>query len=389
MANLFLTPQKIVTGEEALSFSKDIIKTFGNKALIVTDDMMVKLGNVKRLTDSLNEIGISYVVYSDINSEPCDYMIEKGAELYNTSDCDFLIAIGGGSPMDAMKAVAVVTAIGGNINDYMGKIITTELPPMCAIPTTAGTGSEATQFTIINNTTENIKMLLKGPSLMVNLAVIDPIFTITAPSAVTAATGLDALCHAVEAYTSVKSFSMSDTMAISAIKRIFDSKLGLYECYSNGKNTDARANMATAAIEAGMAFNNSSVTIIHGMSRPIGALYHVPHGLSNAMLLDKCLRFAVSGCPEKFCQLAKEIGVYKEGMSIEEGADRFIESVSLLCKKLEIQTPAEFGIDKDDFISKTDKMATDAIASGSPANTRRNPSKDDIIEIYKALFENN
>lgn len=384
MANLFLTPKIVYTGADALDMSKNSIKGLGKKALVVTGKNSVKIGNAKKITDMLESIGIDSVVYSEITGEPCDYMIEEGAKVYKENGCDFLVSIGGGSPMDSMKAIGVVVACGGSINDYMGKVITTPLAPMVAIPTTAGTGSETTQFTIINNTVENIKMLLKGPTLMPDIAVVDPYFTLTAPKKITSATGIDALCHAVESYTSVKAFPMADTMALSAVKRIFNS---LYECYVNGSNVEARADMATAALEAGMSFNNSSVTIIHGMSRPIGALYHVPHGLSNAMLAPKCLEFAMSGCPERFCTLAQTIGVYKEGMTTEEGAKAFIDAVSELCKKLDIQTPAQFGIDKEDFFKNIDKMATDAIDSGSPANTRRNPSKEEIMDIYKSLFD--
>lgn len=383
MANLFATPNLIFTGEGALELSADTITSLGKKALIVTDDMMVKLGNVKKVTDILDNKSINYKIYSEINSEPCDFMIEKGTEIYKNENCDFMIAVGGGSPIDSMKAIGAVVSNGSSINDFMGKKITTPLPPTVAVPTTAGTGSEATTFTIINNTEKNIKMLLSGSALMVNTAIIDPMFTMTAPPAITANTGIDALCHAVEAYTSVKAFPMADTMALSAVKRIFNS---LYECYIHPNNAAARADMATAATEAGMAFNNSSVTIIHGMSRPIGALYHVPHGLSNAMLIDKCLRFAVEGCPDRFCSLAKTIGVYENDMSEKEGANAFINAVSELCKKLNIQTLHEFGVDKEDFLSNIDKMADDAIASGSPANTRRNPSKDDIKEIYKSII---
>lgn len=384
MANLFLTPKIVYTGADALDMSKNSIKGLGKKALVVTGKNSVKIGNAKKVTDMLESIGIDSVVYSEITGEPCDYMIEEGAKVYKENGCDFLVSIGGGSPMDSMKAIGVVVACGGSINDYMGKVITTPLAPMVAIPTTAGTGSETTQFTIINNTVENIKMLLKGPALMPDIAVVDPYFTLTAPQKITSATGIDALCHAVESYTSVKAFPMADTMALSAVKRIFNS---LYECYVNGSNVEARADMATAALEAGMSFNNSSVTIIHGMSRPIGALYHVPHGLSNAMLAPKCLEFAMSGCPERFCTLAQTIGVYKEGMTAEDGAKAFIDAVSELCKKLDIQTPAQFGIDKEDFFKNIDKMATDAIASGSPANTRRNPNKEEIMDIYKSLFD--
>ncbi len=383
MANEYLTPSKIIMGEGALNQSKESLRKLGKKALVVTDDIMIKLGNIDLVQEVLDDAGIEYVVYSEINSEPCDYMIEKGAIIYKEEMCDFLIALGGGSPIDSMKAIGTVVSAGKSINDYIGKVITGHLPAMCAIPTTAGTGSEATQFTIINNTKENIKMLLKGPALMASLAIIDPIFTMTAPPSVTAATGLDALCHAIEAYTSIKAFPMTDTVAKSAVSRIFNN---LYSCYENGENMEARTQMAIAALEAGIAFNNSSVTIIHGMSRPIGALYHIAHGLSNAMLMDKCLRFAVKGCPDRFCDLAKCIGVYKEGMSLEEGAGEFIRAVSELCRKLKIQTLEEYGVRKEDFFADLDKMANDAIASGSPANTRRNPTKEDIIQLYKALY---
>lgn len=384
MANLFLTPKIVYMGSGALEMSKNSVKGLGKKALLVTGKNSVKIGNAKKVTDMLESIGTECVVFSDITGEPCDYMIEAGAKLYKESGCDFIMSVGGGSPMDAMKAIGIVVSCGGSINDYMGKIITDALPPMAAVPTTAGTGSETTQFTIINNTCENIKMLIKGPSLMPDIAISDPEFTLTAPPKITASTGIDALCHAVESYTSVKAFPVADTMALSAVKRIFAS---LYKCYTDGSDLEARTEMATAALEAGMSFNNSSVTIIHGMSRPIGALYHVPHGLSNAMLAPKCLQFAMSGCPERFCTLAQTIGVYKEGMTTEEGAQAFIDAVAELCKKLNIQTAAEFGIDKEDFFAHIDKMASDAVASGSPANTRRNPTKEQIVEIYKSLFD--
>lgn len=384
MAYTYLTPQKVLLGEGALALAKDTWRQFGNKALIVTDAVMVKLKNVEKVTCLLDEAGIAYEIYDGINQEPCDYMIEEGAGIYLKKQCEFLIAVGGGSPIDSMKAIGAVVALGDTINSFMGKTIEGAFPPMCAVPTTAGTGSEATQFTIINNTEQNIKMLLKGPALLPELAVIDPVFTMTAPPSVTAATGIDALCHAVEAYTSVKAFSMTDTMAKSAVKRIFDS---LYRCYADGSNMEARIDMAIAALEAGMAFNNSSVTIIHGMSRPIGALYHVPHGLSNAMLLEKCLDFAVEGCPERFRQLGETIGVCSKEMTDMEGTAAFIKAVSELCRSLKIQTPEEFGIHKDDFFEKIDKMAQDALDSGSPGNTRRKPEKEDIVRIYQSLFE--
>lgn len=212
MANLFSIPKNIVTGEDAVKMSMDYIKEYGKKALIVTDDAMVKFGNVKILTDELDGINVNYVIYSDINSEPTHTMIDNGVKLYKDTGCDFLIAIGGGSPLDAAKAIGAVLANGGSITEYMGKKIANALPPVVAIPTTAGTGSEATKVSIITNTDTGVKMLLNDPYLMADLAIVDPVFTLTAPPHVTAATGVDALTHAVEAYTSKKAFPMTDLL---------------------------------------------------------------------------------------------------------------------------------------------------------------------------------
>lgn len=382
MADIFLTPNKIITGEGALELSSDHIKTLGHKALIVTDNAMIKLRNLDRVTKILDKINIEYVIYNEVNSEPNSIMVEKGKKIYVDNDCDFLIALGGGSPIDTMKAIGVILSNEGNISNYIGKLVKNNLPNMVAIPTTAGTGSEATQFTIISDIEKNIKMLISGTVLIPNLAIIDPIFTITAPPVVTASTGIDALTHAIEAYTSRKCQPMSDLFAISAVKRIFKN---LKKVYMEGDNKNARSEMAIASLEAGIAFNNSSVTIVHGMSRPIGALFHIPHGLSNAMLLEKCLIFAKDGCEERLAHLAREIGI--ENLGIEESAQVFIEEVSKLCKELKIMTLEDYGVDKEEFYNSLEKMAEDALISKSPLNTMKIPTKDDIIEIYKSLWE--
>ena len=285
MAREFIIPGQIISGAGALDMAKNEISRQGKKALIVTDQVMIQLGNAKKLEEILEKQGVAYSVYAEITGEPTDKMIKAGLEQYRNQDCDFLIALGGGSPIDSMKAIASLINTDCGISDYMGKTIDCKMPPMTAIPTTAGTGSEATQFTIITDTEKDIKMLLKGKVLMPDLAVIDPQFTMTAPPAITAATGLDALCHCVEAYTSRKAQPLSDTFALSAVKRIFTY---LPRAYHYGQDQEARVQMSLAALEAGISFNNSSVTIIHGMSRPIGALFHIPHGMSNAMLLDEC-----------------------------------------------------------------------------------------------------
>lgn len=383
MSNVFLIPGTIISGNGALEKAGSYFRKAGNKALIVTDNIMVTIGNVQKLSNILDQQEIAYELFAEINSEPTDKMVYEGVKTYQANKCDFLIALGGGSPIDTMKAIGLMLTNPGKLADHMGKEITAQLPKLIAIPTTAGTGSEATQYTIISDTQSEVKMLLKGAALLPALAIVDPDLTITSPPPVTAATGIDALTHAIEAYTSKKNQPMSDTFAISAVKRIFKN---LLTAYTNGKDVEARTEMSIAALEAGIAFNNSSVTIVHGMSRPIGALFHVPHGLSNAILLCECLKFAVRGIPERFCELAKAIGIYEKSMNDMQGGQAFIKEVENLCKALNVKTLQEFGIDKVRFFNHLDKMAEDALESGSPQNTIRDASKEDIINIYKALW---
>lgn len=383
MAREFIIPGQIISGAGALDMAKNEISRQGKKALIVTDQVMIQLGNAKKLEEILEEQGVAYSVYAEITGEPTDKMIKAGLEQYRNQDCDFLIALGGGSPIDSMKAIASLINTDCGISDYMGKTIDCKMPPMTAIPTTAGTGSEATQFTIITDTEKDIKMLLKGKVLMPDLAVIDPQFTMTAPPAITAATGLDALCHCVEAYTSRKAQPLSDTFALSAVKRIFTY---LPRAYHNGQDQEARIQMSLAALEAGIAFNNSSVTIIHGMSRPIGALFHIPHGMSNAMLLDECLKEVVSGAYERFGTLGREIGAAGINDTDEIASQKFVARIGELVRELEIPTLEEYGVSRKEFFSVIDKMSTDAMDSGSPQNTMKEIDIEDVKEIYRRLW---
>lgn len=383
MASKFIMPKQIISGEHALQQSKEVIRTLGTKALVVSGKVMNRIGNVRIVTNLLDEIGIGWTVYDDITGEPDDVMIDGGVEAYKANGCDFLIAIGGGSPMDSMKAIGALITNSGKIADYMGKEITNPLPPMVAIPTTAGTGSEATQFTIITDTKTSIKMLLKGTVLIPDVAIVDASFTVSSPKSVTNATGLDALTHAVEGYTSKKASPLTDVYAVDAVKRIFQY---LPRAYENGEDMEAREEMILAALEAGVVINNSSVTLVHGMSRPIGANFHVPHGLSNAMLLKVCLTFALDGTYERFADLGRAIGAATEKDNDETAAKAFLDAIIQLCETLEVPTLAEYGVDKEAFFEVMDKMAEDAIASGSPGNTRKTTTKEDVLRMYKELW---
>ena len=379
----FVIPNHTVVGTNVLGEAAPLLKKMGNKTFIVTGRHVAVSDMMKQLTALLDENGIGCVIFDGITGEPTDTMIENGVEMLKSSGCDFIIGIGGGSPLDSAKAIAAMAVNEGSIADYNGKEITGEILPLAAIPTTAGTGSEATKFTVITDSEKGIKMLLKGDVLVPKLAIVDSSFTVGAPKSVTSATGLDALTHAVEAYTSRKAFSMTDTLAVSAVKRIMKY---LPIAYREPDNSLAREQMSVAALEAGICINNSSVTIVHGMSRPIGALFHVPHGMSNAMLLKECLSFAVSGAYEKFANLGRETGVASDSDSDETAAEKFIGSLQNICDVCEIPTLEQYGIDRDEYYSKISKMATDAVASGSPANTVKEVTVDDCIEIYKKLY---
>lgn len=379
----FVIPNHTVVGTNVLGEATPLLKKMGNKAFIVTGRHVAVSDMMKQLTALLDENGIDCVIFDGITGEPTDTMIENGVEMLKSSGCDFIIGIGGGSPLDSAKAIAAMAVNEDSIADYNGKEITGEILPLAAIPTTAGTGSEATKFTVITDSEKGIKMLLKSDVLVPKLAIVDSSFTVGAPKSVTSATGLDALTHAVEAYTSRKAFSMTDTLAVSAVKRIMKY---LPIAYKEPDNSLAREQMSIAALEAGICINNSSVTIVHGMSRPIGALFHVPHGMSNAMLLKECLSFAVSGAYEKFANLGRETGVASDSDSDETAAEKFINSLQSICDVCEIPTLEQYGIDRDEYYSKISKMATDAVASGSPANTVKEVTVDDCIEIYKKLY---
>ncbi|MBQ5541496.1 MAG: iron-containing alcohol dehydrogenase [Erysipelotrichales bacterium] len=383
MAYSFLAPREIVSGRGALESAAKKFSSYGKKALIVTDAMMVKLGNAAVLEQACRENNVDYVIYDGINAEPSDVMILDGLKAYKENHCDFLIALGGGSPIDSAKAIGMMSVSDAPIASYMGKLIDVNMPGLIAIPTTAGTGSEVTKFTIINDTATKVKMLLTGACLIPAMAVIDPKFTMTAPKSVTSHTGIDALCHAVESYTSRKAQPLSETFSLSAIKRIFEN---LETCYNEPSNEAARIQMSLAATEAGLAFTNASVTIVHGMSRPIGALFHVPHGLSNAMLLEVCMNFAVDGAYDRFADIARYLGFASAKDEDEKAARIFLEKLSGLLRNLHVPTMSEYGIDKDAYFAVIEKMAHDAYASGSPSNTIKEVTVEDMIRLYKVVY---
>lgn len=383
MGQVFLVPAKIISGSGVIHELGEHIQGKGTKALLVTDRFMVQMGNAAKVTAALDKAKIDYTIYDGVNSEPTDTIVEEGVTLYKEEKCDFLVALGGGSPLDAAKAIGFMAVSPGRISDYLHTAIHSDVPFLVAIPTTAGTGSEATKFTIIADTKNNVKMLLAGPSFLPALAIVDSAFTITAPPAVTAATGVDALTHAIESYTSRKAQPLSDTFALAAIKKIHTH---LPICFKDSQNEAARLQMSMGALEAGIAFNNASVTIVHGMSRPIGALFHIAHGVSNAVLLPACLEFAIEDNTARFADIGRVMKVADEQTADYEAAQALVKEVTRFCKELEIPTLERLGVKREDFFAQVNKMAEDALDSGSPQNTFRVPTKEQMIEIYQKLF---
>lgn len=379
------SPGTVVYGREAFEEVGLYAKKLGTKALIVSDPIMDNLGFVTKCIALLKGQDMEAVTYLGVTTEPIDTYVEEALELADGESCNVIISLGGGSCIDTAKAVAVVATNGGYIKDYMHmKKVASERPiPHIAIPTTAGTGSEATNATVITDTTNDIKMMIKQPAFMPDVAIVDPVLTMTSPPAITAATGIDALSHAVEGYLSRLAHPYTNTLALSAMKLIIENMLTVYE---DGANVEAREAMALGSLQAGLAFSNASVTLVHGMSRPIGALFHVPHGISNAMLLPAVLEYSKDTCIDRLADVGAFFHKEGQAMSQEELADLAIQSIKELCKKMGIGNLQEWGIEEQAFYNAIPKMADDALASGSPGNNPKVPTKEELMELYKIAY---
>ncbi|MGG0716761.1 iron-containing alcohol dehydrogenase [Robertmurraya massiliosenegalensis] len=383
---VFRAPEAIFYGRDSMKKVGAEAALRGKKALIISDQIMNQLGYVSECITNLQSQGVQSEVYLGVASEPTDQYVAEGLELFQKESCDLVISLGGGSCIDTAKAIAVLATNGGYIGDYMGgkRLAQYESIPHIAIPTTAGTGSEATDVTVITNTSSSVKMMIKQPIFMPRVAIVDPLLTISSPKSVTSATGIDALSHAVEAYLSKKAHPMTDTMALSAMKLIVENIL---TAYNDGEDVDAREAMSLGSLQAGMAFTNASVCLVHGMSRPIGALFHVPHGISNAMLLPAVLEFSQNECVERLADIGKIFQGNDENLSNQEAAKVAVQSIKDLCLKLNIPNLRGWGIDEEAFKTAVDKMASDALDSGSPGNNPRVPSHRELIELYYECYD--
>jgi alcohol dehydrogenase len=351
----------------------------GSRALLVTDGFMRSSGACEPVVKALEAVGIAAHIYDGVNSEPDLRHVSEGLSLQRQHSCDFLVALGGGSPLDAGKAIAVMATNEGRIADYMGsgKLARPGLP-LIAIPTTAGTGSEATQFTIITDTDHDVKMLIGSPFILPRVALVDPDLTLAMPKGLTAATGLDALTHGIEAYVSRKAQPLSDLMALSAVRLLGANLLTAWE---QPNNIEARSKTMLGALQAGIAFSNASVALVHGMSRPVGAVFHVAHGVSNAALLGEVMDFSVPGNPERYADIAVALGLNRQG-NAEATARSGVARVKELIRAMQVPSYSQLGVSREKLDQVAGKMADDAIASGSPANNPRLATREEIIALY-------
>jgi alcohol dehydrogenase len=372
-------------GRGALNELPAVIESLGvSRPLVVTDAYLTTTGGADRVLSLLRSAGMAAAVFDGTVPDPTTESLDRGVDAVHAHSADCIIGFGGGSPMDSAKALAVLASQGGPMrkfkapHNYGGPAL-----PIVAIPTTAGSGSEATQFTVITDSDNDEKMLCPGLSFLPIAAIIDYELTMSMPPRLTADTGVDALAHAVEAYVSRKANPISDAVSLSAIGLI---SANLRRAYHDGADHEAREAMMAASTQAGMAFSNSSVTLVHGMSRPIGAHFHVAHGLSNAMLFPAVTAYSVSGAEARYAQCARAYGVADPSTSDESASQAMVDALTALCHDLDVPTPKSYGIDHDAWAQLTPLMAEQAVASGSPANNPVVPSREDIERIYSQVY---
>lgn len=368
------------SGEVASAMAKIGI----SRPLIVTDAFVRDSGMLARVTDVLDSAGIAWEAFADTVPDPTTDVLDAGASVLRNGEFDGMIALGGGSPMDTAKAMGVLATHGGEMRDYKVPNLTdTTDYPVIAIPTTAGTGSEVTRFTVITDTETDEKMLCAGLAYVPVCALIDYTLTMTMPLRLTADTGIDTLTHAIEAYVSQKRNPFADSMALSCMRLV---ARNIRAACHEPDNASGREAMMLAATQGGLAFSNASVCLVHGMSRPIGAHFHVPHGLSNAMLLPAVTAFSAPDALDRYADCARVMGVADDEVGNQAAVALLIDELRTLNEELQVPTPKDYGIDEEKYFSLLPTMAQQALDSGSPGNNPRVPTPDQIVDLYKEVW---
>lgn len=378
----FMMPMTNVIGPGAANQIVDFAKQYQvKKALLVTDEGLFGAGVVKKFTNILDEGGVSYVIFKDVQPNPSIENVHNGLDVLKKNECDFVISLGGGSPQDCAKGIALVATNGGRIEDYNG-INLSKVPQMTlfAVNTTAGTSSEITKNAVITNEQTKAKMVIIDQNITPTVGFNDPLFMLEKPKGLTAATGMDCLTHAVEAYVAAGANPVTDPLALAAIKLISEN---LRAAVQNGKDVVARENMVYANVLAGMSFNTAGLGYVHAMAHPLGGVYGLPHGVCNAILLPVIEEFNSVAVPEKFADIAKAMGENVDGLSVEEAAQAAIKAIRKLSQDVGIPSGLkELGVKEEDLEMLTDFAMNDVCAGGNP----RVPTKQEVIDLYKKAF---
>ena len=350
----------------------------GSKALLITDEILVKIGIAEKIISLLKESGVETSVYDKVNPNPTVKNVNDALSVYQNEKCDIIIALGGGSSIDCAKGVGILATNGGSISDYEGMDKSKNpMPPFITINTTAGTGSEMTRFTIITNTDTSVKMAIVDWHVTPTVSINDPELMVSMPASLTAATGMDALTHAIEAYVSTIATPVTDSAAIKAIELI--SKY-LRPAVAHGENIEAREMMAYAAFLAGMAFNNASLGNVHAMAHQLGGFYNLPHGVCNAILLPQVQEFNLIAYPERFADIARALGENIDGITPMEAGAKAIAAIKKLSNDVGIPSGLrELGVKEEDFPTLADNTLKDVCIATNP----RKSSKNQIIQLFR------
>jgi alcohol dehydrogenase class IV len=382
----FDIPSSILFGAGSrFRLTEELQKLGISRALLVTDQRLRDAGTIARVEAQLKEASIEATAFFDVQPDPTDRNVAAGLDSLRASNAEAIVAIGGGSVIDAAKIIGVAATNPGPLSAFQGyhKIPKRGLP-LIAIPTTAGTGSEATKAAVITDTVRMVKMMILDLKILPRVAIVDYELSLTMPAALTAHVGVDTLAHGIEAYVSKKANGMTDPLAISCIQL---TSRHLLAAQTQPDNRPAREAMALAACQGGMAFSNSSVCLVHGMSRPIGAVFHLPHGLSNAVLLPAVTRFSIPGAPERYAHISRQMGLCESSATDEYAGEALIKGLERLNAELGIPKLRDaLGADRSAFEPHLKKMAEDALASGSPQNNPVVPTVDEIIDLYRCAW---
>ncbi|MFM1653779.1 iron-containing alcohol dehydrogenase [Brevibacillus sp. B_LB10_24] len=379
-------PTQVVFGVNAVreQLPTEVLKTRCKKPIIVTDQGLVNSGIVGPILNNLTEHGIRPVIFAEVEPNPVAATVQKGSELFSHEQCDLIIAIGGGSAMDVAKALAVAVTHPGDILDYRrgGKDIQGPVPSIFAIPTTAGTGSEVTTVAVITDPVQKRKFVVSSPLLAPKIAFVDPVMTYSLPPHHVAATGMDALVHAIEAYTSNRAHPIGDSLALEAMRMLREY---LPVSYADPTNHEAKAQVMLASTMAGFAFMHSGLSLVHSMSHPMSAWFHVPHGLANAILLPYVIEFNLIAQVEKYRRIHSIFNESSYRFTKYEAAKKLIEELRSFSQSLDI--PNDFGYLQHDIDDQVlSGLAEDAMDDRTVRNNPRKPTKEDILALYKKVF---